>query len=423
MKITGVIAEYNPFHNGHRHQLEEARKQTGADYILVVMNGDFMQRGCPSYWNKYTRAAMAVANGADAVIELPVLYGTASAEFFALGGVRLLHQLGGVQHLSFGCETNRLNILQSIASFLKEEPEAYRIHLNQLLSQGISFPKARAIAVSEILSLHDCTRQELEAILNQPNNILALEYMKALLREQSPITPVSCLRTDNGYHRSNLERYFSSATAIRKEYDNHGCTEQLRSVLPETVYQVLETEYNQRSPIQMEDFYPLLQYCLWKPEMNLTDYLDVSEDLANRIRSVYRPEQSYQEFVEAIVNKQYTYSRIYRCLLHILLDIRATEMSRQLTSNSMHYARLLAFRKESSPMLRYLQDTSSIPIITKISDGIRNLEHAGDSMGVKLLEQDIAAAHLYEQVIANRYQVSAINEYTKGVVIVNNGYF
>ena len=243
------------------------------------------------------------------------------------------------------------------------------------------------------------------------------------MREQSPITPVSCLRTDNGYHRSNLERYFSSATAIRKEYDNHGCTEQLRSVLPETVYQVLETEYNQRSPIQMEDFYPLLQYCLWKPEMNLTDYLDVSEDLANRIRSVYRPEQSYQEFVEAIVNKQYTYSRIYRCLLHILLDIRATEMSRQLASNSMHYARLLAFRKESSPMLRYLQDTSSIPIITKISDGIRNLEHAGDSMGVKLLEQDIAAAHLYEQVIANRYQVSAINEYTKGVVIVNNGYF
>ena len=172
MNITAVIAEYNPFHNGHQYQLDLARKQTHADYVIVIMNGDFMQRGVPAYWNKYTRAAMAVAHGADAVFELPVLYGTGSAEFFARGGVRLLQQLNCVQHLCFGCETDDLELLNALAALFVQEPEEYRLQLNKFLSQGISFPKARAQAASDFISLPGYSKQDLEALLTQPNTIL-----------------------------------------------------------------------------------------------------------------------------------------------------------------------------------------------------------------------------------------------------------
>ncbi len=437
MNITGIIAEYNPFHNGHAYQLEQARLRTNADYLVVVMNGDFMQRGLPAGWNKYTRAAMAVAHGADAVIELPVLYGTASAEFFATGGVRLLRQLSGVQSLCFGCETDQIELLKPIATHLSNEPENYRLRLNQLLSEGLSFPKARAQATCETLPNGAIPKEQLEFLLTQPNNILAIEYIKAILREQSDITPVACLRTDKGYHETslnvspngllssssesvsgNLNLSFASATAIRNVYNKQGMTSELEAVLPDTSILKLQNEYGVRAPISPEDFYPYLQYCLWRQDIELTDYLDISEDLANRIRSVYRPEFTYEQLVEAIVNKQYTYTRIYRCLLHIILDIRKSTMETQLSSNSMHYARLLAFRKDSSGLLRYWNENSEIPIINKVSDGLRKLRSQNCNLGVDLLEMDIASAHLYEQVAARRYGCTAYNDFTQGVIMV-----
>lgn len=437
MNITGIIAEYNPFHNGHAYQLEQARLRTNADYLVVVMNGDFMQRGLPAGWNKYTRAAMAVAHGADAVIELPALYGTASAEFFATGGVRLLRQLSGVQSLCFGCETDNTELLKAIAIHLLNEPEDYRLRLNQLLSEGLSFPKARAQAACETLPNGLVPKEELEFLLTQPNNILAIEYIKAILREQSDITPVPCLRTDKGYHETslnvspdsllvsssesvsgNLNLSVASATAIRNVYNKQGMTSELEAVLPDTSILKLQNEYGVRSPISPEDFYPYLQYCLWRQDIKLTDYLDISEDLANRIRSVYRPEFTYEELVEAIVNKQYTYTRIYRCLLHIILDMRKSTMETQLGSNSMHYARLLAFRKDSSGLLRYWNENSEIPVINKVADGLRKLRSQNCNLGVDLLEMDIASAHLYEQVVTKRYGCTAYNDFTQGVIMV-----
>lgn len=417
MNITGVIAEYNPFHNGHKYQLETARTRTNADYMIVIMNGDFMQRGIPAFWNKYIRSAMAIEHGADAVIELPTLYGTASAEFFALGGVRLLNQLQCIQHLCFGCETEQIDLLQTIADLLMQEPDSYRSVLNQQLSRGISYPKARAKAISASLSSGISPDDELTELLSQPNTILGIEYLKALKREHSPIQAVPCIRTDAGYHHTGLEPLFSSATAIRKEYAERGCTPELSQVLPNSVYDTLMQTYQSGSPIDMMDFYPYLQYILWKPVRPLTDYLDISEDLANRIYSVYRPEYNYQQLVAAIINKQYTYTRIFRALLHILLDIRKTDMTTQLASNSMHYARLLAFRKSASPLIRELNRNSIIPIINKVPDGIRMLTKQGNMDGVHLLEQDIACAHLYEQAFVNRYNIPAANDYTKGVII------
>lgn len=418
MNITGIIAEYNPFHNGHQYQLEAARKLTHADYIVVIMNGNFMQRGLPAYWNKYARTAMALRQGADAVFELPVLYGTASAELFALGGVRLLHQLGCVSHLCFGCETEDLELLYTIADVLVHEPEDFRTSLNQSLEQGISFPKARARAILDSLPT-DSSTDELASLLAKPNTILGIEYLKAILQMHSDIQAVPCMRTDADYHQDTLLEGISSATAIRKEYAEHGCTSALKHAVPSFVYSELERTCQNRSPIDMDALYPLLQYNLWKPARSLTDYLDVSEDLANRIHAVFRPEYNYLQLVEAIINKQYTYTRIYRSLLHILLDIRKEELAAQLATESMHYARLLGFRKEASPLLRALKENSQIPIVTKVADNLRIMRQDGNAEGVRLLEQDMSCAHLYEQAVINRYGGTAINEYTAGIIIID----
>lgn len=424
MNITGIIAEYNPFHNGHQYQLEEARRLTNADYIIVIMNGNFMQRGVPAYWNKYTRTAMALRQGADAVIELPVLYGTASAELFALGGVRLLHQLGIVTHLCFGSETEDMELLLTIADLLCREPEEFRFRLEQSLAQGNSFPKARSRSILDFLGSTSVsyTEAEVEDLLTKPNTILALEYLKALLQTHSNIQPVPCLRTDTGYHQIELTEGISSATAIRKEYAEKGCTPALQDAVPSFVYTELKQAFQNRSPIEMDAFYPLLQYSLWKPQRPLSDYLDVSEDMANRIRTVFRPEYNLFQLVEAIINKQYTYTRIYRSLLHILLDIRKEELAIQLAGETMHYARLLGFRKASAPLLRELKEHSDIPLITKVADSLRIMREEGKDAGVRLLELDMSCSHLYEQTVVNQYGGRAINEYTAGIIIDDSSY-
>lgn len=419
MIVTGVIAEYNPFHNGHKYQLEQARRLTGADYIIVVMNGNFMQRGTPAMWNKYVRAEAAVANGADLVLELPVLYGTASAEFFALGGVRLLDQLRIVSHLCYGCETTDHDLLSFIARLLTDEPPVYRQTLNQALSHGMSFPKARASAILHTLEASPVPIPDgLEAFLSMPNTILALEYEKALLRCNSPILSVPCQRISSTYHDTALRDTLSSASAIRREYVQTGCSEHLRTAVPSDVYQALAAERNHRAPMDMDSFYPFLQYLFWNPPHPLTDYQDISEDLANRMHTVYQPEYTYSEFTEALIHKQYTYTRIYRCLLHMLLDIRKEDFSYQIASSDMHYARILAFRKESAPLLRELHRSSQIPLITKLTDGLQALNRQADFLGETLLQKDIAASHLYEQAVANRYLVPAINEYTHPLIIL-----
>lgn len=421
MIITGIIAEYNPFHNGHLYQLDTARRMTNADYIVVIMNGNFMQRGLPAFWNKYDRAAMAIAQGADAVFELPVMYGTASAEYFAMGGVRLLHQLGAVTHLSFGCECENTELLHTLAELLLAEPASYRSFLGEYLSQGISFPKARMYAILDFFRKKSDTigasvsEAYLTTLLNQPNTILAIEYLKALKRLPSSICPVICRRTDSGYHQETISSEYASATAIRKEYASLGCTPALTQVLPPAAYQLVNAQYQNRSPITMEDFYPFLQYALWEAMDSLTDYLDISEDLANRIRTVYQPELSYEQLTDAICHKQFTRTRVQRSLLHLLLHIRKTQMSEQLASGSMHYARLLGFRKDASPLIKHLAKTSELPIIQRVAEGSRLLSKT--QQGNMLFQLDLAASHLYEQAVVNRYPVQGIHEFTHGIIL------
>ena len=195
MKVVGIVAEYNPFHNGHMYQMRKVKEETGADYVVVAMSGNFLQRGVPALCDKFIRTEMALQCGADLVIEIPTLWATASAEYYAHAGVSLLAATGIVTHLAFGAETDDLDALLEISSVLKEEPDVYRAVLSNSIRTGNSFPVARKNALTT--TLPHFKKEELDDILDNPNNILALEYLKAI---PDSIQPILIKREGAGYH-------------------------------------------------------------------------------------------------------------------------------------------------------------------------------------------------------------------------------
>lgn len=447
MHITGIIAEYNPFHNGHKYHLEETRRITGADYCIAVISGDFMQRGTPAVIDKHTRAKMALQNGADLVLELPLYYAAGSAEFFAHGAITLLNRLGAVDSLCFGSECGSISVLSEIAFLLVTEPEDYRHALQNELRNGHSFPKARSLALRNCLP---DTPTYAEAI-SSPNNILGIEYLKALIKNNSRITPYTIKRIGSGYHDTSLnlsakcktteqgihdkQLSFSSASAIRTSIAQEGIfsdsdspelnrnaaqrnmdrptLSNIKEHVPDSVYDLLSNHYNRSFPISANDFSGLLHYrLLLQAPKGFTDYLDVTADLSDKIlKNLYRFED-FEQFCSLLKSKDMTYSRLSRSLLHILLDMTDRQMQ-EWQSDAIYYARILGFRKSAAPLLRTLKAHTSIPLISKLADASSYLSPAGLSM----LEKDIQAAHIYDSVVASKFHAPFINEYSKRLVI------
>ncbi|MBR4277086.1 MAG: nucleotidyltransferase family protein, partial [Lachnospiraceae bacterium] len=209
MIVNGIIAEYNPFHNGHIAHLEKTKEQTNADYTIVAMSGNFVQRGAPAVVDKYVRTKMALEGGADLVLEIPTCYSTSSAEYFASAGVALLDKIGVVDYLSFGSESGDIEILNHIASILLEEPPEFSEYMQRYLREGYTYPLARNNALIQYEnSLFDATR-----VLESPNNILAIEYIKAILRRESTITPFTIKRQGSNYHDRYMADNATSASA------------------------------------------------------------------------------------------------------------------------------------------------------------------------------------------------------------------
>jgi predicted nucleotidyltransferase len=212
MKVLGIVAEYNPFHNGHLYHIQKSKEATGCDYVVCVMSGNFIQRGEPALLNKWARAEMALINGVDLVIELPVYYSLASAEFFAFGSVKLLDSLGIIDCLCFGSESGTIKELDMFADVFINEPESYKMFLSKNLKLGYSFPKSRSIALSEFLSTSGINDQKLDE-LSKSNNILGIEYIKALKRISSAIKPYTIERIGTGYRSEKALGKIASATA------------------------------------------------------------------------------------------------------------------------------------------------------------------------------------------------------------------
>ena len=407
--ITGIIAEYNPFHNGHAYQIEQARLLTGCDFLVVVMSGDYVQRGAPAVFDKYTRARMALACGADLVLELPVACSCASAEFFASGAVSLLDGLGCVDFLCFGSESGDLQSLMEPARILAKESPVFQEALRRGLSLGLSFPAARKEAFRACASNPD--------ILDLPNNILGIEYLKALLQRESIIKPVTIKRKGQGYHDTLLDSGFASASGIRRflkqEEAPLSALPALKESLPDPVMEVLTDTLAHTLPVWEEDFSMLLRYELLRQSASdLTRYADISPDLGRRLKNCADKFSSFSEFVALVKTKDVTYTRITRALFHILLNLTGEDTR---NSVAMPYARILGFRKDHSRILGLLKENSRIPIIPKAADYKTYLTPDLQP----LFEKDLFAANLYETIAAAKQKRAFLHDLKRSPVILS----
>lgn len=403
MKIVGLITEYNPFHNGHKYHIEKAKEITGADYVIAVMSGNFVQRGAPAILPKHLRTAMALDGGCDMVIELPVCYATGSAEYFASGAISILDNLGCVDVVCFGSECGNYEILETIARILVNEPLEYKELLQTYLKQGNSFPVARQQALKNYF--HD---DVLDAVLESPNNILGIEYIKAMLLRNSSMKGYTITREGASYHDDNLSNKFSSASAIRNQIKNNNNPdfEILENHTTKYCIDILKNEYQVRYPVVFDDFSLLLRYkLLSETKESLTEYMDITPDLANRIINTRNDFLHFTQFVEVLKTKELTYSRISRCLFHILLNIRKCH------PGNNTYAHVLGFRKDSAELFSILKVQSQIPVITKLTD-----RDAFDEYCQELLEKDIYASDLYESVVSHKFGIKFINELQQQIV-------
>ncbi len=398
MKTAGLIAEYNPFHTGHSYHIRKTKELTGADTVLAVMSGDFVQRGAPALMPKHLRTACALRSGVSAVIELPVYYACASAEYFALGAVSLLDSLGCVDVLCFGSECGDIRVLEEIADILDKEPEEYKTALRKGLKDGLSFPAARGQALKRY-----------EAILSEPNNILGIEYLKALKRLNSPVKAYTVRRAGAGYHDTATGRTFCSASAIRA---NIGMAHQILDYIPENCRSMFLEAKGSRFPVESNDFSLLLKAkLLQETKDTLTGYLDVSRELASRIINYRNDFQSLEQFTTLLKTKELTYSRISRALFHILLGITGHGMEESLAAGSVSYARLLGFRENSAFLLKQIKEQSRIPLITKLPK-----EDTMNPAGSIMLQADTYAADLYESVVTEKFHTPFLNERQQSVV-------
>lgn len=434
MKIAGIIAEYNPFHNGHAYHIQQTRELTGADYVVVVQSGNFVQRGAPAIVDKYCRTRMALLNGADLVLELPTAYACASAEGFASGAVSLLQGLGCVDILSFGSEQGNLALLDSYARVLTEEPSAYQELLRAFLKQGLSFPLARSKALQEYFSYgqdilpcslydQDC-RYESE-ILNQPNNTLGIEYLKALRLLDSNITPFTIKRRSSGYHETTLDAEFASATALRQALLSNAAafSPVIQTHMPDKSGTCLADYLKEKLPLTQDDFSSMLYYqLLSKSEEALAAYTDMTPELANRIKKQLTTYQTFSTFADSLKTKQLTHTRITRALFHVLLQDYQSDADARKAADFPSYARILGFRRDSQPLLGKIKQTASIPLIAKAADGeriIKDFEGNTDrELLLSMFRQDLFAAHLYESAAAFKSKTAICHEFTRQMTVV-----
>ncbi|MFT4143074.1 MAG: nucleotidyltransferase [Mobilitalea sp.] len=423
MKVLGLITEYNPFHNGHKYHIEEAKRITNADYVIAVMSGNFVQRGAPAVINKYTRTAMALNNGIDLVLELPVCYATASAEYFSHGAVDLLNKLGVVDAICFGSECGDIELIKETAEYLIQAPASFHVALQKSLKEGMTYPAARTKAYLDTMQEVSTDKKEaITSLLLEPNNILGVEYVKALHRLGSGITPYTIKRLSAHYHDDMLSEEhkssISSATAIRRaifEKDSAAdYFELMKQSVPEDVYQMLLDSYDRGYPISEEDFAASIKYkLLMTSRENLPEYLDLTPDLSDRIKKLSPYPKQISELAQSIKTRNVTLTRINRALVHLLLDIKKKDFDEYNAEGYNRYARVLGLRPESSILLRNIEESGTIPIITKVSKAYEVL----DELAMKMLHKDILATDLYNQVVNDKFKVLLPNEYQRGIVI------
>ena len=413
-KVVGIIAEYNPFHNGHSYHIQNTKAQTGADFVVAVMTGNFTQRGNTSVINKWEKTKMALNGDADLVIELPTIYSISSAENFASGAVKILNELGIVDTISFGMEADDVSTLNNIANVLVNEPPEYRAILEHELGKGNSFPKARENAL--MMYLNDIKRYA--NVIKGSNNILAIEYLKALKKQKSSLVPFGVKREKVYYNSTKIIDEYASATGIRNLL-LHNQLEEVRKVMPSKSYSILLN--NLRQGTYVLDIIAYNDEIIYKLRSmtvkQIANLPDVSEGLEYLIKDVSNKTNNLIELINGIKSKRYTQTRIQRILLYALLGITKNDM--ELSKKITPYIRVLGCSEKGKMLLS--QINSKAKVITSLKKYEVSNKNKSFCIGKqkalnRMLEIDKLATDIY--TLGYKKDSKAGLDYTKGLILL-----
>lgn len=395
MKVTGIIAEYDPFHNGHSYHIKKAREMTGADAIVVVMSGHFTQRGMPAFFRRDARVRMAVDGGADLVIELPYIYACNSSHEFARGAAGILNGIGCVDALVFGAETDDMDTLGKAARAAAGTDDRSSAYIKEEMKNGVSYPEALTRSVEKIYGAQTA------AVLREPNNLLGIEYMKALRELGSGIKPFIVGRRSAAHgeslemlHERKQEQRIASGTAVRKAVYAGGARA-AEMLVPDTSFSIISgyerssgfsfTEYRDKIKKNM---FELLKYkIITSDESELAEVYGVVEGLENRLKSCISGAEDIDELIDSVKSKRYTRARISRTLMHLLINLRTTDFE---TLRETYCARVLGFSPTGGKLLRLMSESSAIPVFSNLSRLDKRSPEAA-----RVLKYDMRASDVY----------------------------
>ena len=384
--VLGIVSEYNPFHNGHIRHLEISKQLTNADFTIAVMSGNFVQRGDTALVDKWTRTEMALKAGIDLVIELPTLYAISSAENFADGAVKILNSLGIVDYISFGSEIGELAPLNEVASVLYKEPKEFSSLITAQIKSGLSYPKAREIAISQYFG----SSKKYSEVLGNPNNILGIEYIKSLKRHRSHIQPLTIKRDYSDYNSNSVKNGIASATAIRTMIQNK---KNVHYVVPYETYELLDEQIKSNKIIpDLSVFEKEIIYTLRKLTLQeIAELPYVSEGLENKIKAAANNFNNLKDLIDNIKSKRYTQSRIQRILLYALLNI--TEKDINMSRKTNPYIRVLGFNKHGKKIVSAIAKAN--PKLNIIVSVKKFMEASNNTSLKNMLSKDIFATNVY----------------------------
>ncbi|MGD6848667.1 nucleotidyltransferase [Rossellomorea aquimaris] len=384
MKATGVVVEYNPFHNGHLHHLRETRIASGADVVVAVMSGHFLQRGEPALVSKWARTRMALEAGVDVVIELPYCFATQHAEIFSRGAISLLDSIG-CESFCFGSEDGDIDTFEKTVLFIEANRERYNTYIRRFIQDGMSYPSALAKAF-QTLGNGDSVID-----LSKPNNILGFHYMEARNQIHSTLKAYTITREAAGYHDQHFSSpSIASATSIRKSIFSSEGDHNIDSYLPSTsVSQLTQYQLEYGGFHRWENYWTILQYkLLASSREELKDIYEIEEGIENRMMECVKTSTSFKEFMTKLKTKRYTWTRLQRMLLHILTNTRKEEMRSRHISPS--YIRLLGMNKTGREFIHSKKKEMPLPLISKLS-----------SANQSEIELDVRAAEIFSLGLKN----------------------
>jgi predicted nucleotidyltransferase len=416
MKAVGLVTEYNPFHNGHLYHLNKAMDLTGADISVAVMSGDFVQRGEPAVLDKYTRASMALNSGVNLVVELPVNYAVSSAESFAAGALKVLDYIKA-DSIAFGSESGNIERLSKLAHILCDNEDTLYKEISKYTANGISYAAARQKVVEKL------TDKDTAAMLTSSNNILAVEYLKAIIKNNYAIKPYTIKRQGDDYNDTDIRSDYASATALRGNLK----ADNISKYIPVKAGLILSsnTNYIYSDDITEALFTRLLDILFASSYdknvfiENVMKYPDVNKEIAGRLyksamdmitrtvphRAGSKDNEafSFGSLCEHIKTKEVPLSRIKRALVRITLGLDKKHMEKY---SNAPYIRVLGFDKKGQEYLSYIRKTVEVPLITKTADY------------KEMLLDDIHAANIYNMIVAGKYGVKEQGDYVKSPIRV-----